>query len=107
MLRNIKDAVSYDTHCNIMPWHPPVFSFAYLVFLPIFNLLEVHNPIVIEVPIKLLASSSPSTFPHSEEAHWPGQIYKIVSAASESLSPTEGKLTSSETPAGWTSAKAC
>ena len=49
MLCNIIDAISDDTHGHIMPRHPTVICFTELIRLPVFDGLEVHDTIVVEV----------------------------------------------------------
>lgn len=49
MLCNIIDTRSDDTHGYIMPWHTPIVSLAQFVALPVLNVLEVHDSVVVKV----------------------------------------------------------
>jgi hypothetical protein len=48
VLGNIVDTRSDDTH-SIVPWHASIISLAQLVALPILDVLEIHDTVVVEV----------------------------------------------------------
>lgn len=49
VLGNVVDTRSDDTHSHIVPWHASIISLAQLVTLPILDILEIHDAIVVEV----------------------------------------------------------
>lgn len=49
MFGDIIDTRSNDTHGYIMPWHASIVSFAQFVALPVLDVLEVHDSVVVKV----------------------------------------------------------
>lgn len=46
---NVVHARTNDTHRNVVPWHPSVVSLGDFVVLPVINILEICNSIVVEI----------------------------------------------------------
>lgn len=49
VLGNVVDTRSDDTHSHIVPWHASIISLAQLVTLPILDILEIHDAVVVEI----------------------------------------------------------
>ena len=49
VLGDVVDTRSDDTHSHIVPWHATVISLAQLVTLPILDVLEIHDAVVVEI----------------------------------------------------------
>jgi len=46
---DIVDTGSDDTHGHVVPWHASIISLAQLIALPILDVLEIHDAVVVEI----------------------------------------------------------
>lgn len=49
MLSNVIDTGTHQTHSDVMPGHTPIIGFVEFIGLPVFDALEVHDTIVVEI----------------------------------------------------------
>ncbi len=49
MLGDVINTRPYNAHCHIVPGHSTVFGFAQFILLPVIDVFEVHDAIVVEV----------------------------------------------------------